>query len=421
MDETLALLNAPTSAERLNNLQKTLKTRTLTPVGEDVNNHIHTTFSFSPYSPTAAAWKARQAGLCTAGIMDHDTMMGAREFLTACDWLKVGGTCGMECRVSFEDTKLSGRCLNNPDQDGIAYILLHGVPHHQIETIDAFFAPLREIRNERNRRMVARLCEMLSGTDIRIDFDRDVLPLSEYAYGGTVTERHIASALAHAIEKHVGRGEGLVRFLSATFNKPIGERSAEMLRAVDNPYFHYDMIGWIKAELVPSFYIPAGAECPNVRDVLSLAEQTGSLSAYSYLGDVGDSVTGDKRAQKFEDDYLDELFDTLRDLGFRAVTYMPTRNTPAQIARLREKIRAGGYFEVSGEDINQPRQSFVCQAMRGGGFESLRQSAWAMIAHEREAHGLFSEEAEKEWPDLDTRVAAYADKGKRYVSTDAPV
>ena len=38
-----------------------------------VNNHIHTTYSFSPYSPTAAVWCAMEAGLATAGIMDHDS------------------------------------------------------------------------------------------------------------------------------------------------------------------------------------------------------------------------------------------------------------------------------------------------------------------------------------------------------------
>ena len=33
--------------------------------GNDVNNHIHTTFSFSPYSPTKAIWMAYNAELWT--------------------------------------------------------------------------------------------------------------------------------------------------------------------------------------------------------------------------------------------------------------------------------------------------------------------------------------------------------------------
>ena len=43
-----------------------------------------------------------------------------------------------------------------------------------------------------------------------IDFDKDVLPLSSYAKGGTVTERHLASALSQRMLEVVGGGEKLV-------------------------------------------------------------------------------------------------------------------------------------------------------------------------------------------------------------------
>ena len=39
--------------------------------------------SFSPYSPTASVYAARMEGLCTAGIIDHDSISGAEEFLEA--------------------------------------------------------------------------------------------------------------------------------------------------------------------------------------------------------------------------------------------------------------------------------------------------------------------------------------------------
>ena len=73
-EELLELLNAE---NRLENLKTLLKTEPLPPVGRDVNNHIHTTYSFSPYSPTAAVWFARAAGLCTCGLMDHDSIAGS--------------------------------------------------------------------------------------------------------------------------------------------------------------------------------------------------------------------------------------------------------------------------------------------------------------------------------------------------------
>ena len=44
-EELLKLLNAE---DGLENLKALLETEPLTPVGRDVNNHIHTTYSFSP-------------------------------------------------------------------------------------------------------------------------------------------------------------------------------------------------------------------------------------------------------------------------------------------------------------------------------------------------------------------------------------
>ena len=52
-EEALARLNAP---DRLDQLRALVKSEPRPTTGQDVNNHIHTTYSFSPYSPTAAVW-----------------------------------------------------------------------------------------------------------------------------------------------------------------------------------------------------------------------------------------------------------------------------------------------------------------------------------------------------------------------------
>lgn len=415
MNEILTLLNAAEPARRLANLRR-LDT-TFPPMEDHINNHIHTTFSFSPYSPTAAAWRARAEGLCTAGIIDHDSLGGNREFLEACRVLGLGGTNGVECRVSMAGTPFESVRVNNPDQPGNAYILLHAVPHARIEEVDDFFAPRREKRNDRNRAMIAKLNALLAGSGVSLDFDRDVLPISQYANRGTVTERHLSSALALKLGHVFGSGERLVAFLRG-LDKPVTARQEALLSDPENPHFHYDLIGWIKAELIPAFYIPATDECAPVADVIALADRVGAISAYSYLGDVGESVTGDKRAQKFEDDYLDALMDTVADIGFKAIAYMPTRNTPAQLERLRALIEKHNFMPICGEDINQPRQKFVCEAMRGGRFGELREATWAMIAHEREENGLFSAAAAKRWPDLAERVAAFAELGRTYTERE---
>ena len=411
-EETLALLNAdaPTALE---NLKKLAADNPFPPKGTDVNNHIHTTYSFSPYSPTAAVYFARMAGLATCGLMDHDSIAGAEEFLAAAQAIGMGATIGIECRVSFANSPFASRRINNPDQDGIVYMALHGVPHTQTGRVNEFFAPYRAKRNVRNAKMVAAVNGLMAKYGVTLDFEKDVLPLSNAAKGGSVTERHLSRALSEKLLARYPEGAALVRFLEEDMGFAISAKVRGYLMDEANPFRMYDLLGFIKSDVIGKFYIPATDECPDVRDVLALSEEVGAISAYAYLGDVGDSVTGDKRAQKFEDDYLDELVPFLKELGFRAITYMPSRNTMAQLNRVRALCEQYGLMQISCEDINSPRQSFVCEAQRDPAFAHLITATWALIAHEWRAtanpeDGLFSAKSVEKWPSLAERLSAFA-------------
>lgn len=410
--------NAPDVEERLSNLSRAIGSLPKPNPNRDVNNHIHTCYSFSPYSPTAAVYMARRSGLITCGIMDHDTVAGAREFIEAGKIAKVATTVGIECRAKYDPVSLRGRKINNPDQAGVIYMAMHGIPHDAIDEVDAFFAPYRAKRAERNRAMVANINDMLASCDLALDYERDVEAISMYASGGTVTERHMAYALALKLLERFPARDELLGFLRDTLERPISSKIEKLLLDYDNPFAAYDLLGWVKSDLVSEFYIPADAECPDVRDVLALSERVGAISAYPYLGDVGDSVTGDKRAQKFEDDFLYVLLTQLKQLGFRAITYMPSRNTFNQLDRLRTLCDNLIFFQISGEDINSPRQQFICEQQRNAVFNNLHDSTWALIAHEwlstdDRSRGLFSAESEAAERDLVARTEHLAKLGKR--------
>ena len=165
-EEIDALLNAPSADERLENLKK-IRIRldrgefSPRPKGIFVNNHIHTIYSFSPYSPAAAVYCARDEGLQTAGIMDHDTIAGAVEFRKAGKIAGIGTTCGMECRADLSGTRMEGRKLNNPDQAGICYMAIHSVPESGFARLQEVFGPLRERRNARNRKMTGNISRLM--------------------------------------------------------------------------------------------------------------------------------------------------------------------------------------------------------------------------------------------------------------------
>ena len=358
-------LNAGSKDERLGALKRAVAAASFPPVDPRmVNNHIHTTFSFSPYSPTAAVYAARAEGLATCGIVDHDSIGGAEEFIQAGEIVGIPTTIGIETRVSFAETRLSDRRTNNPDQIGNSYMVLHAVPHDKISAVQAYFAPLRERRNARNRKMIARINALYAQDGVSLDFERDVLPLSQCSNGGSVTERHLMLALA--------------RQLFARGKASLPEHASEL----DILLAEYDLVGTLKKDCIPQVFIPATDECPSLREIVRFANEVGGILAYAYLGDVTASVTGDKKAQKFEDDYLDELFEAINRAGIRAVTYMPTRNTQTQIERLRKLCEKYGMLQISGEDINSPRQKFTIEKMKEEQFSNLIENTWELIRHE---------------------------------------
>ena len=345
-------LNRGSAEDRLAALRSVMAEAQLPdPDPRFINNHIHSFYSFSPYSPTAAVFAARQEGLCTAGIVDHDSMAGAREFIEAGRIADLPVTVGVEARISMAGTPFEQLRTNNPDQTGVSYMVLHAVPHHNIDLVEDYFKPLRAKREARNRLMLSRINEL---TGFKLDYERDVRPLSRASEGGSVTERHLMQALARAQKPH------------------------------QDIFQEYDLIGALKKEFVPKVYVDADEECPELKDYIAFAAETGGILAYAYLGDVGDSVTGDKRSQRFEDAYLDELIPALKAYGVQAVTYMPTRNSDQQLSRLRSLCEREGLMQISGEDINSPRQRFVIEKMKDSRFDNLIESTWRLIAHERE-------------------------------------
>ena len=305
-------------------------------MSRDVNNHIHTTYSFSPYTPAQAVQKAKESGLACAGIVDHDTVAGAPEFIAEGKRIGLPTTVGFEMRVYHTHTAIGGRRTNHPDQSDISYMTFHAVPQVRFAAVTEFLSPVRKARGERNRAICRRL---------GIDYERDVLPLSMFDKGGTVTERHILFALA--------KGD-------------------------------YTELARLKAEF--SGYIPAGRdECPDIEAAIAFADANGIIATYPYLGDVTRSVTGDKKPQTFEDSYLDELMQILYDLGLRAISYMPSRNTREQLLRLRALCEKYDMMQISGEDINSPGQPFVCEALRDPLFANLYDTTWSLIERTRPA------------------------------------
>ena len=380
--EKLDLLNVSSMQLRLKNLESIIASEKEPPerLPQYANNHIHTTYSFSPYSPTAAVYFARQAGLETAGIMDHDSIGGAKEFRKAAEIAGISVTCGLECRADMSETPLAGKRFNNPDQPGIAYMSMHSVMPDKIDFLQEKFAPLRERRNARNREMVKRINEIFKPFAVSLDFEKDVLPQSLYEFGGTVTERHLLWALSGKMIESVG-AEGIAELLGKV-GIYLPDTQTDKLKS-ENTDIGYDILAILKANLTKKIFVPATDELLTFKELSKLSNEVGSILCYAYLGDVGESVTGDKLPEKYEDGFLDELFELLSFEGVKGITYMPSRNTSAQIKRVQKLAGKYGITEISGEDVNSPTQSFICEKLAAPGFEHLVEATWTLINREK--------------------------------------
>lgn len=389
------------------------------PATREVNNHVHTIYSFSPYSPAMAAYRARASGLAAAGSVDHDSIGAAEEMLEASALLGIGATVGFEIRVSFRDSPFALRKINNPDSIGIVYMTVQGLPRSSFRAAREFLKPIGKARGERNRRMTLAVTSLLESAGYRgIRYDRDVLPLSKSIEGGSVTERHIlAAAAASMIERH-GKGPALVSGIARDLGLACPPRVASWLSDPDNPHYLFDLLGLLKTGFLEAvFEQPGEEECIPVEGAIAFARKAGAIPAYAYLGDIADSPTGDKNAEKFEDEFLDELVPYLADIGYRAVAYMPPRNSPRQLARIRELCSRAGLMEISGVDINSSRQSFNCPEVLAPAMAHLVDATWALIAHERlsgidSRYGLFAADNPLAAKPIAERIAAYGEIGR---------
>jgi len=275
--------------------------------------------------------------------------------------------------------------------------------------------------------MVDNLNSMVSGSGLApLSYDKDVVPLSMADKGGSVTERHILYAFSLRLIQEAGQGERLLGFLKEKFKVEASGKVKSLLEDKENPYYSWDLLGLLKSSFNEKIFIqPDENECPPVEKATAFALSINAIPSYAYLGDIGESPTGDKKAEKFEDDFLDSLIPRLKNFGFLGLTYMPPRNTAAQLERLHRLCVEHSFLEICGVDINSPRQTFNCPEIQQKEFAILIDSTWALAAHEmlsselhsqslsmKSSRGLFNPLDPLAAKPLEERIAAFAALGR---------
>ena len=171
--------------------------------------HCHSSASDGSDDPADLPRLARQAGLSTLALTDHDTVDGLAAASAAADAIGLRFIPGIELSVNPD---LDGTAGADHPPRGTLHLLGYGVDAGNPALLE-LCAFLRETRAQRNPAILARLADL----GVRIDIDE----VDAAAGGGVVGRPHIAQVLVR---------RGYVRSVHEAFHRYLGRGGAAHVR-----------------------------------------------------------------------------------------------------------------------------------------------------------------------------------------------
>jgi predicted metal-dependent phosphoesterase TrpH len=123
-----------------------------------IDLHVHSSFSDGSESPTALAHLAAQAKLRAMALTDHDTTAGIAEAREACD--AVGVELVVGCEMSLKDMDVEVRSADGTISHPSIHVLAYFVPEDPQHPLQQLLSSLRDDRETRNDRLLAKLHEL---------------------------------------------------------------------------------------------------------------------------------------------------------------------------------------------------------------------------------------------------------------------
>jgi hypothetical protein len=328
-----------------------------------VNLHAHTFFSYNAYgySPSKFAWLARKTGLAVAGIVDFDALDGVEEFLAAGRLIGLRACASLESRVFVPE--FASLVINSPGEPGVAYHLGVGFPR---STSHPFLSDMRAAAQTRTRGIIDRVNPFLD--PVRLDFDRDVAPLSP---NGNVTERHVCEAYERkAVELFPDSARRAVFWSERLGAAP-----------VESPKLQ----GLIRAKTMKKggvgYVAPDKGSFPDIAQMNRFVIEAGAIPTVAWLDGMSE---GERR--------MDEYIDIAMASGAAALSVIPDCNyTPGSPADKKKNLYAvitlaerRGLPILSGTEMNTHGQKIV-DSFDSGDLKPLAQpflrSAHIFYAH----------------------------------------
>ena len=248
---------------------------------ECVDLHVHSDHSDGTYSVKELVAYAKEKGLKAIALTDHDTVSGVEEAVTEGRKKGVMVIPGIEISAGYNNGELHILGLN------IDY---------KSEVFSDFIIECRNSREQRNRRVAEKLCEL----GMKVSYDE----LIEKYPSATVTRAHFARYLHE---------NGYVSSKKEAFDRFLGDgKTAYIPRERITPKQAIDMIKKAK----------------------------------------GHPVLAHPLLYKMGKDKLDSLFDYLKTLGLEGIEALYSLNTPSDDERLAKMAKSHGLYITGGSDFH---------------------------------------------------------------------
>lgn len=379
--------------------RRELKDVSLKPVlnDEEITLNIHTYFSFSPYSPTQAAYSAYKRGVKLACVCDYATTSGVKEFFAGCRRLGVIPVAGVEI------TAVNG--------DKLWPVSVYGLSEKDCRDAEPFLKKFRLTRIENARRAAEQINRRFKKSGVSIDFDKDVLPSVKTKKGGTVTYKHIYYAFGQKLIEKFGQGKPLADFIRYKLCVDVSESEYNLLCDGKNPFYIYDLVLALRANL--HFSSPEGL--PSLEKVIAAISARSLITACEFKSAASwlENELGDDKARAEFEKFVTEA----KTLGFNAVCLHSKNISEKTLEVYAGILKANEMLAIPLERIEYPRSKFESKV--SSPLKAMFAKCGYAIAGNAESvknntdDGLFSKKTVENCPDFSQRLGVFAAIGMR--------
>lgn len=304
------------------------------------NIQIHTSYSFSPYTPSMAAFMAHKFSLKIAGILDSYSISGAKEFISACKILDLTYSVGLELRGDFS-------AINTPHSN----IALFGIAEKNFKTLSKYLEKFRKHQIQNVKSTIVAVNKKLEPYGITISLKDDVLPIIQNKRDKVLLSKYVYFALADKIITKFGQGEKCYEFLRTSLNMEISELDMGLLADETNPFYIYDLVN-----IIAENYIVFGAEkhYEQVDKIITLGHSVGAICSFEYaLSKFTKKLTQNELVE-----YNRKLIKNLKALGFDAVSFDPSKFSETVLNDFVLQLKNNEMLMINLSRVEFPRRRF---------------------------------------------------------------